>query len=220
MTERPPSSSPEGSSVLTSFKAKDFYGNIISDSWGSDAFQAWSYTSVGNMTPATVRDEGNGSYRVESEALEYGGTTFFFVERNSLGIPGSPFEVTDKATYMHRFRSIRILEIGAKLVRFGLLRVQLWPRDLSLCRQIARFPNIAYFRIEVVLLFRCFSPFVSCTKRYARFLLVNPGAALRAAQCVLSVACCQPCLYSFTIPWSRSENLPAHGLNSCILPLY
>lgn len=93
MTERPPSSSPEGSSVLASFKAKDFYGNSISEPWGSDAFQAWSYAAAGNVTPAAVHDDGNGSYRVVSEALEFGGTAFLFVERNGLGIPGSPFEV-------------------------------------------------------------------------------------------------------------------------------
>eukprot|EP00752_Nemacystus_decipiens_P001936 g1865.t1 len=93
VTERPPSSSPEGSSVLVSFSANDFYGNSISEPWGSDSFQAWSYTSVGNTTPATVHDDGNGSYRVVSEALEFAGTGFLFVERNGLGIPGSPFEV-------------------------------------------------------------------------------------------------------------------------------
>ena len=93
MADRPPSSSPQGSSVLASFKAHDFYGNTISERWGGDAFEAWSYSSVGNTTPASVYDEGNGSYRVVSEALESDGTSFLFVERNALGIPGSPFEV-------------------------------------------------------------------------------------------------------------------------------
>lgn len=83
-----------------SFKAKDFYGNSISEPWGNDSFQAWSYASVGNTTPAAVHDEGNGSYTVVSEALEFGGTEFLFVERNGLGIPGSPFEVSCHGTYV------------------------------------------------------------------------------------------------------------------------
>ncbi len=93
VVDRPAISSPQGYSVLASFKAHDFYGNTITEAWGSDAFQAWSFSSIGNTTPASVYDEGNGSYRVVSEALRYDGTSFLFVQRNELGIPGSPFEV-------------------------------------------------------------------------------------------------------------------------------
>lgn len=93
MTLRPPSSSPEGSSVLAAFRAQDFYGNSISERWGDGAFQAWSFASVGNLTAANVYDDGNGSYRVVSDATEDTGTAFLFVERDGLGIPGSPFEV-------------------------------------------------------------------------------------------------------------------------------
>lgn len=96
VTERPPSSSPQGSSVLTSFRARDFYDNWITDErWSGDTFHAWSYASAANATAAAdVFDEGNGSFTVVFDALEEaGGTTFLFVERNELGIPGSPFEV-------------------------------------------------------------------------------------------------------------------------------
>ncbi|CAM9280664.1 unnamed protein product, partial [Pylaiella littoralis] len=93
VTLRPPSSSPEGSSVLAAFRAQDFYGNSISERWGDGAFQAWSFASVGNLTAANVYDDGNGSYRVVFDATEDTGTAFLFVERDGLGIPGSPFEV-------------------------------------------------------------------------------------------------------------------------------
>lgn len=96
VTERPPSSSPEGSSVLVSFRARDYYDNWISDELsGGDSFYAWSYATAANTTAAAdVFDLGNGSYTVVSDALDQaGGTTFLFVERDALGVPGSPFEV-------------------------------------------------------------------------------------------------------------------------------
>lgn len=94
MTERPPGASPIDSSVYTLFKARDFYSNVISESWGNVTFQSWTYNSIDNITAAEVHDEGNGSYRVVSADLRVGGATFLFVQRNDLGIPGSPFEVT------------------------------------------------------------------------------------------------------------------------------
>ncbi|CAN0377020.1 unnamed protein product, partial [Ectocarpus sp. 12 AP-2014] len=95
VTRRPPSSAPEGSSVLASLTARDFYGNSITEQWGDNAFQAWTYAGgVGdNFSAATVHDTGNGSYRVVSDTLGGAATTFLFVERDALGVPGSPFEV-------------------------------------------------------------------------------------------------------------------------------
>lgn len=84
---------PIDSSVHALFKARDFYSNVISETWGNEAFESWTYNSIDNTTTAEVRDEGNGSYRVVSADLSISGTTFFFVERNDLGVPGSPFEV-------------------------------------------------------------------------------------------------------------------------------
>lgn len=95
VTGRPPSSAPEGSSVVASLTARDFYGNSITEQWGENAFQAWTYAGgVGdNVSAATVHDTGNGSYRVVSDTLGEAATTFLFVERDALGVPGSPFEV-------------------------------------------------------------------------------------------------------------------------------
>ncbi|CAN0275250.1 unnamed protein product, partial [Ectocarpus sp. 8 AP-2014] len=95
VTGRPPSSAPEGSSVVASLTARDFYGNSITEQWGDNAFQAWTYAGgVGdNISAATVHDTGNGSYRVVSDTLGDAATTFLFVERDTLGVPGSPFEV-------------------------------------------------------------------------------------------------------------------------------
>lgn len=86
--------SPIGSSISLSFKARDFYVNVITDAWGNDAFHAWSFNPIDNVTVAEVYDEANGSYSVVSQSLDNSGTTFLFVERNGLGVPGSPFEVT------------------------------------------------------------------------------------------------------------------------------
>eukprot|EP00904_Undaria_pinnatifida_P013137 jgi/Undpi1/8954/HiC_scaffold_26.g11415.m1 len=93
VTERPPGVSPIHSSVSAMFNARDFYSNVISETSGNDTFESWTYNSLSNTTAAEVHDEGNGSYRVVSADLSVSGTTFLFVQRNDLGIPGSPFEV-------------------------------------------------------------------------------------------------------------------------------
>lgn len=93
VTERPPGVSPIGSSVRAKFKARDFYSNVISETSGNGTFASWTYNSLGNTTAVEVHDEGNGSYSVVSADLRVGGTTFLFVQRNGLGVPGSPFEV-------------------------------------------------------------------------------------------------------------------------------
>lgn len=93
---------------MVSFRAKDFYDNWISDERSDgDPFHAWSYATAANTTAAaSVFDFGNGSFTVVSDALdEAGGTTFLFVERDALGIPGSPFEVrecTECISVLHR----------------------------------------------------------------------------------------------------------------------
>lgn len=84
---------PIGSSISVWFKARDFYTNTIWQGWGDDAFNAWTFNSIDNITVASVHDEHNGSYSVVSDSLDVSGATFLFVERDDLGIPGSPFEV-------------------------------------------------------------------------------------------------------------------------------
>ena len=66
---------------------------MISETWGNGTFESWTYNSIDNTTAAEVHDLGNGSYRVVSGDLSVGGTTFLFVQRNGLGVPGSPFQV-------------------------------------------------------------------------------------------------------------------------------
>ncbi|CAM9564330.1 unnamed protein product, partial [Sphacelaria rigidula] len=93
VTERPPGSLPIGSSIFMSLTSRDFYSNEISESWGVDAFQSWTFNAILNMSLATVVDNREGSYSVSSSVQNVTGTTFLFVERNGLGVPGSPFEV-------------------------------------------------------------------------------------------------------------------------------
>lgn len=76
-----------------SLTSRDFYSNEISESWGVDAFQSWTFNAILNMSLATVVDNREGSYSVSSSVQNVTGTTFLFVERNGLGVPGSPFEV-------------------------------------------------------------------------------------------------------------------------------
>lgn len=103
VTQPPPGVSPIGSSISVWFRARDFYANKISQEWGDDAFNAWTFNSIDNITVANVYDEQNGSYSVTSASLGVSGTTFLFVERDGLGVPGSPFEVpcTTSTTRQH-----------------------------------------------------------------------------------------------------------------------
>lgn len=93
VTVPPMGISPLGSPITVSFQAKDFYSNTISAEWGNESFDAWSFNSIDNISAAHVYDKNNGSFQVLSNPLDNTDTTFLFVERNGLGIPGSPFEV-------------------------------------------------------------------------------------------------------------------------------
>ena len=88
------------------FNARDFYSNVISETSGNNTFESWTYNSLSNTTAAEVHDEGNGSYRVVSADLSVSGTTFLFVQRNDLGIPGSPFEVRRLLSRLARVRNV------------------------------------------------------------------------------------------------------------------
>lgn len=81
------------SSTNLSFSCRDFYSNDITIGYGDDAFQAWMTTSKSPEVPEQVRDVGGGEYVVELRTYNETGTAFFFVQRDGLNIPGSPFEV-------------------------------------------------------------------------------------------------------------------------------
>lgn len=80
------------SSANVSFSCRDFYSNDITFGYGDDAFQAWMSTSSQQVLER-VSDVGNGSYVVELSTHNESETTLFFVQRDQLNIPGSPFEV-------------------------------------------------------------------------------------------------------------------------------
>lgn len=83
----------EHSSANVSFSCRDFYSNDITFGYGDDAFLAWMSTSSSQQVQEKVSDVGNGSYVVELNTYNESGTALFFVQRDELNIPGSPFEV-------------------------------------------------------------------------------------------------------------------------------
>ncbi|CAM9868125.1 unnamed protein product, partial [Ectocarpus sp. 12 AP-2014] len=92
VSSKPPTSMVQHSSANVSFSCRDFYSNDITFGYGDDAFQAWMSTSS-QQVPERVSDVGNGSYVVELSTHNESETTLFFVQRDKLNIPGSPFEV-------------------------------------------------------------------------------------------------------------------------------
>lgn len=81
------------SSFDVSISSRDFYNNDITIGYGDDTFHAWVYQTMGTNKPATVRDNGDGSYVVHAQTDSTTGTVFLFVQRDGLNVPGSPFEV-------------------------------------------------------------------------------------------------------------------------------
>lgn len=80
-------------SINISFTSRDFYSNDIPTGYGGDAFDAWTTSAMTHKVKETVHDLGDGSYRVEMRTQNETGTELFFVQRQGLNIPGSPFEV-------------------------------------------------------------------------------------------------------------------------------
>ncbi|CAM9434117.1 unnamed protein product, partial [Ectocarpus fasciculatus] len=93
VSSKPPTSMVAHSSANVSFSCRDFYSNDITFGYGDDAFQAWMSTSSSQQVQERVSDVGNGSYVVELSTRNESETTLFFVQRDKLNIPGSPFEV-------------------------------------------------------------------------------------------------------------------------------
>lgn len=91
-----PTSIDMHASISISFTSRDFYSNNITIGYGDDAFDAWSISGLSHKVKDTVYDLGNGSYRVEMHAQNETGTMLFFVQRDGLNIPGSPFEVRSR----------------------------------------------------------------------------------------------------------------------------
>lgn len=93
-----PTSIERRSSVNVSFASRDFYSNDISVGYGDEAFEAWTISTPSHKARETVKDLGDGSYRVEMRTQNVSGTELFFLQRNGLNIPGSPFEVSKQTT--------------------------------------------------------------------------------------------------------------------------
>eukprot|EP00752_Nemacystus_decipiens_P001785 g1725.t1 len=89
---KPPISMAANSMSAVSFSSRDFYSNDIAIGYGDDAFHAWMTTPNSPKVVATPRDIGNGSYQVQFYTNNETGTALFFIQRNQLNIPGSPFE--------------------------------------------------------------------------------------------------------------------------------
>lgn len=82
------------SSFNISFSSRDFYSNDITTGYGDGAFEAW--TENEETARQSVRDVGNGSYLAELNTGNSSGATLFFVQKNGLNVPGSPFEVRNR----------------------------------------------------------------------------------------------------------------------------